>query len=396
MQSKTNILITGGAGFIGSNLCEYFIDNGYQVRCLDNLATGFKSNIEPLLEKENFEFIEGDICDLDTCMNACKGIDYVLHQAALGSVPRSIKDPLTTNAVNNNGFLNMLISARDQEVKRFVYAASSSTYGDSKKLPKIEEEIGKPLSPYAITKYVNELYADVFAKTYNMQCIGLRYFNVFGKRQTPDGAYAAVIPLWVKQMIQHEAPVINGDGSYSRDFTYIDNVIQANEKAMLTPTEDIIKRSRDYYNLDLEEHKYFNEEDIKNDGGLRHSKSDSTDHGSPITDHSTNQPTDHRSLITDHYKSDHSISEVFNIAYGGNTNLLELFTSLKKELSKHDPKIAELKPIHGPTRPGDIPHSQASIMKAKMILDYKPQYSAPEGFAKACGWYYNALVSSDK
>ncbi|MEX2483768.1 MAG: SDR family oxidoreductase [Brumimicrobium sp.] len=358
------ILITGAAGFIGSNLVEHFLNEGYTVRALDNFATGFKHNIEPFLENKNFEFIEGDIRDLETCMNACKGIDYILHQAALGSVPRSIKDPLTTNAVNNNGFLNMLISARDQEVKRFVYAASSSTYGDSKKLPKIEEEIGKPLSPYAITKYVNELYADVFAKTYNMQCIGLRYFNVFGKRQTPDGAYAAVIPLWVKQMIQHKAPVINGDGSYSRDFTYIDNVIQANERAMLTPAENIIKRSRDYYNLDLEDHKYFNKEGSKID---------------------SSEQISHSSLVTRH------LSEVFNIAYGGNTNLLELFASLKKELSKHDPKIADLKPVHGPVRPGDIPHSQASIMKAKMILGYRPKYSAPEGFAKACEWYYNSL-----
>lgn len=232
-----------------------------------------------------------------------------------------------------------------------------------KKLPKIEEEIGKPLSPYAITKYVNELYADVFAKTYNMQCIGLRYFNVFGKRQTPDGAYAAVIPLWVKQLINHESPTINGDGSYSRDFTFIDNVIQANERALLTPTEQIIKRQHDYYNEDLDKHKYFNDSE-SDDRELRHSK-----------------PTDLNSAF----------SEVFNVAYGGNTNLLELCESLKKELAHHDPKITEIKPTHGPVRPGDIPHSQASIVKAQMILGYKPKYSAPEGFAKACEWYYSSL-----
>lgn len=370
----SKILITGAAGFIGSNLVEHFLNKGHFIRALDNLATGFKSNIEPFLEKENFEFIEGDIRDLETCQTTCKDMDYVMHQAALGSVPRSIKDPLTTNDVNSNGFLNMLISARDQNVTRFVYAASSSTYGDSKKLPKIEEEIGKPLSPYAITKYVNELYADVFAKTYNMQCIGLRYFNVFGKRQTPDGAYAAVIPLWVKQLIEHESPKVNGDGTYSRDFTYIDNVIQANEKALLTPTEDIFKRSRDYYNEDLDNHKYFND----SDRGLSHSKSSissKSESGLRVP-----QPTEHHS----------SFSEIFNIAYGANTNLLDLFESLKKELSNHDPKIADIQPIHGPVRPGDIPHSQASIVKAQMILGYKPEYSASEGFAKACDWYYSS------
>lgn len=370
MEKK--ILIPGAAGFIGSNLVEYFLEKGYFVRALDNFATGFKHNIEPFLSEDNFEFIEGDIRDIETCMKACEGMDYILHQAALGSVPRSIKDPLTTNDVNNNGFLNMLIAARDQKVSRFVYAASSSTYGDSKKLPKIEEEIGKPLSPYAITKYVNELYADVFAKTYKMQCIGLRYFNVFGKRQTPDGAYAAVIPLWVKQLIEHESPVINGDGTYSRDFTYIDNVIQANERAMITPTEQIIKRQQDYYNTDLDNHKYFNESENKD----KLDDDKSMDDGARLDRVPIRQS---------------SFSEVFNVAYGGNTNLLELCESLKKELSKHDSKIVDITPKHGPVRPGDIPHSQASIVKAQMILGYKPKYSAPEGFAMACEWYYNSL-----
>ena len=228
-----NILITGGAGFIGSNLCDYFIAKGHLVTCLDNFATGFRHNIAQLLEHPNFKLIEGDIRDLATCQMACEGQDYILHQAALGSVPRSIADPITSNEVNVSGFLNMLVAARDAKVKRFVYAASSSTYGDSKSLPKVEEVIGKPLSPYAITKYVNELYADVFSKTYGMECIGLRYFNVYGRRQNPNGAYAAVIPKFVIQLMNHESPVINGDGTYSRDFTYIDNVIQMNEKAML-------------------------------------------------------------------------------------------------------------------------------------------------------------------
>ena len=258
------ILITGGAGFIGSNLIDHFLKQGHKVVCLDNLATGFEHNMQHNYDNPNFTFIKGDIRDLETCKTAIKGCDYVLHEAALGSVPRSIKDPITSNDVNVGGFLNMLIAARDEGIKRFVYAASSSTYGDSKKLPKVEDEIGKPLSPYAITKYVNELYADVFAKTYGMQCIGLRYFNVFGKRQTPDGAYAAVIPLWVKELINHKQPKINGDGSYSRDFTYIENVIQANEKALFTSDENIAQGQREYYNIDLDSHKYYNKQGTRN------------------------------------------------------------------------------------------------------------------------------------
>src|SRR5690554_6306892 len=239
-KEKRHILITGGAGFIGSNLCEYFIGKDYKVTCLDNFATGHRHNIEPLLDHANFRLIEGDIRNLDTCHEAMKEVDYVLHQAALGSVPRSINDPITSNDVNVSGFLNMLIAARDAKAKRFVYAASSSTYGDSENLPKVEDVIGKPLSPYAITKYVNELYADIFSKTYGLECIGLRYFNVFGRRQDPNGAYAAVIPKFVMQFMKYESPVINGGGDYSRDFTYIDNVIQMNEKAMLTEDSEAI------------------------------------------------------------------------------------------------------------------------------------------------------------
>lgn len=229
------ILITGGAGFIGSNLCEALLNaNNINIVCLDNFSTGKHRNIEPFINNANFNLIEGDIRNLSECKTACKNIDYVLHQAALGSVPRSINDPITTNEVNISGFLNMLVAAKEAGVKRFIYAASSSTYGDHEALPKTEDIIGKPLSPYAITKYVNELYADVFHTTYNFDTIGLRYFNVFGKRQNPDGAYAAVIPKFVQQFMNHESPVINGDGSYSRDFTYIDNVIQMNINSITT------------------------------------------------------------------------------------------------------------------------------------------------------------------
>jgi UDP-N-acetylglucosamine 4-epimerase len=234
------LLITGGAGFIGSNLCEVLLGNGNSVRCLDNLSTGKLRNIERLKEYPNFKFIKGDIRDLETCNEACKGMDHVLHQAALGSVPRSIKDPITTNEVNISGFLNMLVASRDAGVKRFVYAASSSTYGDSTNMPKVEEVIGKPLSPYAITKYVNELYADIFGKTYGLQTIGLRYFNVFGRYQDPEGAYAAVIPKFVMQLMAHSSPIINGDGSFSRDFTYIDNVLEANVRALTTTKSEAI------------------------------------------------------------------------------------------------------------------------------------------------------------
>lgn len=335
------ILITGGAGFIGSNMVEYFLNQNNEIICLDNLSTGHKHNINKFLTNPNFHFMEGDIRDLDTCKKAIRNCDYVFHEAALGSVPRSIKDPATTNAVNIDGFLNMLIAARDENVKRFIYAASSSTYGDSKELPKREEKIGRPLSPYAITKVVNEYFAQVFSELYGLETIGLRYFNVFGKSQDPNGAYAAVIPLWVKQMINLQSPVINGDGSYSRDFTYIENVIQANELAAVTSRQDILERLKNYNEA------LAPEKDI--------------------------------------------VYEVFNVAYGDNTTLLELFEALKTNLSKFDPRIARLNAKHGPNRDGDIPHSLASIEKARQVLDYRPEYSAREGFAKACEWYYNNL-----
>ena len=240
LNSTYHILVTGGAGFIGSNLCEALLTNGNKVTCLDNFATGKSENIAHLLSNPNFTLLEGDIRNLEDCHKACTGVDYVLHQAALGSVPRSIKDPITSNAVNISGFLNMLVAARDAKVKRFIYAASSSTYGDSATMPKVEDIIGKPLSPYAITKYVNELYADIFSKTYGIETIGLRYFNVFGRKQDPNGAYAAVIPKFVMQLMRHESPVINGDGSFSRDFTYIDNVIEMNIRAMVSKNKDAI------------------------------------------------------------------------------------------------------------------------------------------------------------
>tara|TARA_B100001250_G_scaffold413284_1_gene446928 strand:- start:88 stop:1086 length:999 start_codon:yes stop_codon:yes gene_type:complete len=250
------VLVTGGAGFIGSNICEFLINNEASVICLDNFSTGYRSNIETLLSHEKFTLIEGDIRELEVCQKACRGVTHVLHQAALGSVPRSINDPITTNDVNINGFLNMLVASRDQNVSRFIYAASSSTYGDSKSLPKVEEKIGKPLSPYAITKYANELYAEIFKLNYGLNSIGLRYFNVFGRRQDPGGAYAAAIPKFVMQLMKYESPIINGDGSYSRDFTYIDNVINMNILAMFTDNKQALNQ---VYNTAVGERTTLNE-----------------------------------------------------------------------------------------------------------------------------------------
>lgn len=241
LKDKT-ILVTGAAGFIGSNLCEYLLPKAFKVKGLDNFATGHHHNLKTAQTYDNFEFIKGDIRDIETCQKACENVDFVLHQAALGSVPRSIENPINTNSANIDGFLNMLVSAKDQGVKRFVYAASSSTYGDSKALPKVEENIGNPLSPYAITKYVNELYAQNFKSVYNLDTIGLRYFNVFGRKQDPKGAYAAVIPKFVIQLMNHKSPTINGDGTYSRDFTYIDNVIQMNVLAITTENKSALNQ----------------------------------------------------------------------------------------------------------------------------------------------------------
>lgn len=250
------VLVTGGAGFIGSNIIEKILQQNNEVICLDNFSTGKRENIDPFLSNFSFKLIEGDIRDMDSCRKAVEGVNIVLHQAALGSVPRSINDPVTTNDVNIGGFLNMLVAARDADVKRIVYAASSSTYGDSKEMPKVEENIGKPLSPYAITKYVDELYADVFARLYEMEIIGLRYFNVFGPRQDPDGAYAAVIPKFVSALIANESPVVNGDGSFSRDFTYVANVVKANE---LAATADDLQSVNEVYNVACGERTSLNE-----------------------------------------------------------------------------------------------------------------------------------------
>ncbi len=325
-MNTMKILVTGGAGFIGSNLTEYLLEQGHEVRVLDNFATGHIENLLPLFDRfgSRFELQVGDIRNLDDCRKAVDGMDYVLHEAALGSVPRSVADPITTNEVNIGGFLNMLVAARDAQVKRFVFAASSSTYGDSAQLPKVEEVIGKPLSPYAITKYVDELYADVFARTYGIEYIGLRYFNVFGRRQDPNGAYAAVIPLFVKKLMRHEAPNINGDGEYSRDFTYIDNVIQMNMRALTTTNSE-------------------------------------------------------------------AVNQIYNTAYGERTTLNQLVDYLREFLGELDEKIRDIEPTHGPNRVGDIPHSLASIDKARRLLGYDPQFSMREGLREAVKWYWENL-----
>ncbi len=318
------ILITGAAGFIGSNLCEQMLLEGYTVIGLDNFATGHAYNLNDFKANPNFSFIEGDIRNFNNCLKVTEGVDYVLHQAALGSVPRSLLDPITSNEVNVNGFLNMLEASKQNQVKRFVYAASSSTYGDSKALPKVEENIGKPLSPYAITKYVNELYADIYSSTYGLETIGLRYFNVFGRRQDPNGAYAAVIPKFVGQFLNGEAPQINGDGSFSRDFTYIDNVIQMNHLAMTTDNPE-------------------------------------------------------------------AINQVYNTAVGDRISILEMAELIREGLANYDPLIAKTAIKFGPYRAGDIPHSQASIEKAKKALNYNPSHQFKEGLAASLEWYYNKL-----
>ena len=323
-------LITGVAGFIGSNLLETLLTLNQRVVGLDNFATGYQHNLDEVqnivsaAQWVNFRFIRGDICQLSDCQAACEDADYVLHQAALGSVPRSLEDPITANSTNVDGFLNLLVAARDAQVKRFVYAASSSTYGDQPTLPKVEENIGRPLSPYAVTKYVNELYADVFAKAYDFHTIGLRYFNIFGKRQDPNGAYAAVIPKWIANMIKGEPVYINGDGKTSRDFCYIDNAVQANLLAAVT-------------------------------------------------------------------KNPEAINQIYNVAIGNRTSLNELFWYLHKHLLPHFEHLRQTEPTYRDFRAGDIQHSLADVSKIQRLLGYAPSHGVNEGLAEAMQWYMDAL-----
>jgi len=314
------VLVTGGAGFIGSSLCHDLIERDNDVVCLDNFATGKKENLKDLIDNKRFKLFSGDIRDPEVCKKAVKNIEIVLHQAALGSVPRSIADPATTNAVNIDGFLNIIIAARDAGIKRFVFASSSSVYGDSQELPKVEDKTGKVLSPYAITKMVNEEYARIFGSLYGMETIGLRYFNVFGRRQDPEGQYAAVIPRFTQRFMKHEAPVINGDGSNSRDFTYVDNVVLANHLAATT-------------------------------------------------------------------ENPAAVNEVYNVSCGDSVTLKEMTLLLKGYLAVNDPEIGKIEAEHGPNRPGDIPHSMASIGKAVRLLGYKPEVLFPEGLKRAVSWY---------
>ena len=319
-------LVTGVAGFIGSNILEELLNLDQTVVGLDNFSTGKHENLANVRKQVSpdnwkyFHFLEADIRNLDDCLKACEGTDYVLHQAALGSVPRSIDDPITTNQSNIDGFLNMLVASRDMRVKRFVYAASSSTYGDHSELPKIEDRIGRPLSPYAVTKYVNELYADVFATTYGLESIGLRYFNVFGKRQDPNGAYAAVIPKWIGIFLKGEQPIINGDGETSRDFCYIDNAIQAN---LLAATSDSVE----------------------------------------------------------------ALNKVYNVAYGERTTLNKLFQLIKENLTPYNQDIKTIEPRYGPFRKGDVSHSLADISRARDVLGYEPKYDVNDGMKETIKWY---------
>jgi UDP-N-acetylglucosamine/UDP-N-acetylgalactosamine 4-epimerase len=320
----SRVLVTGGAGFIGSNLVESFLHSGNRVVCLDNFSTGKRKNLEPYAHNPKFKLIEGDIRNYADCVKAVENIDVVFHQAALGSVPRSIKDPVTTTDVNIGGFVKMLFATKEAGIKRFIYAASSSTYGDHQGLPKVEDKIGSPLSPYAITKYVDELYADNFSKNYGIDVIGLRYFNVFGRRQDPDGAYAAVIPKFVKTLMNHEIPVINGDGSVSRDFTYIDNVLQANHLASVVQSKE-------------------------------------------------------------------ALNQVYNVAHGERTSLNQLYTIIRNLAAEFDSSILKIEPVYGPSRAGDIPHSLASVEKARRLLYYSPTFTVEEGLREAVKWYWKNL-----
>lgn len=330
-QSPRTWLVTGVAGFIGSNLLETLLKLDQRVVGLDNFSTGHQRNLDQVQQLVTpaqwgrFKMIRGDICDLDTCRQACAGVDYVLHEAALGSVPRSIEDPILTNSSNITGFLHMLVAARDAGVKAFVYAASSSTYGDHPGLPKVEDKIGGPLSPYAVTKYVNELYGDVFARCYGFTTIGLRYFNIFGQRQDPDGAYAAVIPKWIASMIKHEPVYINGDGETSRDFCYIDNTVQAN----LLAATSVDPAAR---------------------------------------------------------------NQIYNVAVGERTSLNQLFESIRSELTPRFPYLADYKPVYRDFRAGDVLHSLADISKAKNLLQYQPTHTIREGLKVAMDWYVQDLT----
>jgi UDP-N-acetylglucosamine 4-epimerase len=324
LVSNKTVLVTGGAGFIGSNLVESLLLSGNRVVCLDNFSTGKRENLKGFSNNPDFRLIEGDIRNYSDCQDALKGVEVVFHQAALGSVPRSIKDPVSTTDVNIGGFVKMLFASGQAGIKRFIYAASSSTYGDHPDLPKVEDKIGKPLSPYGITKYVDELFASNFAGNYGIEVIGLRYFNVFGRRQDPDGAYAAVIPKFVKLLMKHEAPVINGDGNYSRDFTYVDNVVRANHLAALV-----------------------------NDKA--------------------------------------ALNQVYNVAHGERTTLNRLFEIMRDLAGRYDREILEIKPFYGPERAGDIPHSQASIEKAKRLLGYTPVQNVAEGLEEAVEWFWKNL-----
>jgi len=319
-------LVTGVAGFVGSNLLETLLKLEQRVIGLDNFSTGHQRNLDEVqglvTEKQwdRFELMRGDITDLNVCQRACCGIDHVLHQAALGSVPRSIEDPITTHASNNTGFLNMLVAARDNKVESFVYAASSSTYGDHPALPKVEENIGKPLSPYAVTKYVNELYADVFGRAYGLRSMGLRYFNIFGPRQDPDGAYAAVIPKWIAGFLKQEPVYVNGDGETSRDFCYVKNAVQANLLAATTENEE-------------------------------------------------------------------AANQVFNVAVGDRTTLNHLYSSIQKSLASRVDGLRLSEPVYRDFRPGDVRHSQADISKAARLLNYRPTHRINEGLEEAMDWY---------
>lgn len=336
-SSQKTWLITGVAGFIGSNLLDFLLLHNQKVIGLDNFSLGYKKNLDEVRSKheknkwKNFKFLEGNILNFETCQKVCKNVDYVLHQAALGSVPRSIEDPLKSHDSNVNGFLNILLASRDADIKGFVYAASSSTYGDHPGLPKVEDIIGKPLSPYAVTKYINELYAEVFSTCYDFHTVGLRYFNVFGPRQDPTGAYAAVIPLWISSLISRSALYINGDGETTRDFCYVENVVQAN--ILAATLNDISIDNKDFKKL--------------------------------------------------------ASHEVFNIACGDSTSLNNLFKCLVNTLSKMNVNVHDAKPVYQDYRDGDVRYSLADISKAKNLLGYYPRYSVEEGIEKSMSWYIN-------